>query len=102
VSDRPDTEPSRGDVLLDLCTGAAAGAGDLFPTFVRLGVSDRDPAVAFGSLWIILPTGAFASTAELSTILLRRLFVGRSASLGITSETVSGVRDAKGSGKAPG
>jgi len=89
VSDRPDTGPSWGDVLLDLCTGAAAGTGDLRWTLRGSGGVDRDPAVALGPWVAMLSTGVKFVSAELSTILLRRLPPGRSARSWITSGLVS-------------
>ena len=62
VVDRPGTEPSRGGVLLDLCTGAAARPGTLRWTLRGSGARDRNRAVAWklnGALAVLEHGGTF-------------------------------------------
>src|SRR3989304_6172048 len=88
ASDRPDTEPSWGGVLLDLCTGATTRAGDLYLSLKGMDKFDRDRTAASNDSPESLTIGSHA--AELSTILLRPALNGRSAGLWITSGMVSG------------
>ena len=65
------------------------------------GPVDRVQTVALGSLATKLPTTSLTSTAELSTILLRRLPPGRSARSWITSGLVSGRGNGSNHHRAP-
>ena len=65
-------------------------ADDLRVTLTGLGPNDRVCIAAANSQGGILSTGSNELAAELSTILLRRLLLGRSARSWITSGMVSG------------